>query len=502
MKGLVWRKRGRDGERVCPKWTDRVAYSSGLVNYTHCLTQPSLHKNSESSTPTYIPYGHHPSSTLRSFAAFSYPFTGRVSSTAATMQSAYDQPYPPPTSTHNRSNPIDLTLDDDPDDSYVNERACKRTCPQSRSFDAVNAACPDSAANQYTNNSAPAPPSQHYHSGLSPAMSHSSLQPEMSLPPPPAPTYSSPPRPYLPPPTPQQLQQHQQQQYFHPNPHPPYPSYPAPSHSNLHSSRPIASAPNANSIYMPQPSTSRTYSSSPPQAGPSNSNGGSRQVIDLTTSPSPPPQQAPPSQPNQPCPLTELQDVTPVCIGLLTVTALVLYPIPYLCQQPPAGVLDPEWARVRLQYDNNANRPGGQPTIHIRAPTMALPNGQQVPGENFAVVEQKVASSIGSLMAKGLIRLDAKVRRDRPNVRSLPPSQIKAVNLTGRESCPYFPFSSSCIPPKRISLLLHIISKFMASCLIIRHSNPISRNSTFRGSIITTLTTLPLAALHALARPG
>ena len=391
------------------------------------------------------------------------------------MHSAYDHAYPPPT-THNRSNPIDLTLDDDPDDSYVNERACKRTCSAGRSFNAINPACPDTVPNQYTTNAPPMPPPQHYHSGLSPAMSHSSLQPEISLPPPPqGPIYhhSSPPRPQL---SPQTTQQYQQ--YFRPNPNPPYPSYPAPSHSNTLPSRPIASAPIPNTISVPQPIPSHSYSPSPPQAGPSNTNAASRQVIDLTSSPSPPPQQAPPPlQLNQGCQLSELQDVTPVCIGMLTVTALVLYPIPYLCQQPPTGVLDPEWARVRLQYEHNANRPGGQATIHIRAPTAQLPNGQQIQGENFAVVEQKVASSLGSLMIKGLIRLDAKVRRDRPNVRTNSTSNDdNQFDRLFKQSFLSYPFNSSYTRPKPILPPLHIISKFTVCCLIIRFFNPINRN--------------------------
>ncbi|CAL1695094.1 unnamed protein product [Somion occarium] len=315
------------------------------------------------------------------------------------MQSA-QQLAPPPPNLHNQSNPIDLTLDEDEDDSYVNERACKRTCPLGRSFNAINTACPDAAPNQYS------PP---YHSGLSPAMSSSSLQAEGRVPPGSSYNYADTQSPT------NSLQQPLQPPIQPPNvsipllksPFPSFPGFPVPPLS-VSSSRPVAPA----SYYETSaPTQSQPYATSS-TPGPS-SNAQARQVIDLTNSPSPPPY---PQQPIQGTSIADLSPSTPVCIGQLTATALVLYPIPYLCQQP-AGVPDPEWARVRLAFEN---RNGGQPTIHIKAPTTVLPNGQQVPGENFAVVEQKVASSLGGLMSKGHIRLDAKVRRDRPNLPILP----------------------------------------------------------------------------------
>jgi SWI/SNF-related matrix-associated actin-dependent regulator of chromatin subfamily A3 len=140
-----------------------------------------------------------------------------------------------------------------------------------------------------------------------------------------------------------------------------------------------------------------------------------RQVIDLTGSPSPPPsafRQLAPSTSNLP---HDLPPKTPVCIGQLTVTALVLYPVPYL-RQHESGSGDAEWATVQLRYEHNPNKPGGSETIHIMTPRSRAPNGEAVQGEGFGVVEQKVATSLGPMLGKGLIRLDGKVRKGMPNV--------------------------------------------------------------------------------------
>ncbi|EAU92715.2 DNA repair protein RAD5 [Coprinopsis cinerea okayama7 len=149
----------------------------------------------------------------------------------------------------------------------------------------------------------------------------------------------------------------------------------------------------------------------------------SRQVIDLTASPSPPPHQVRQSQELQTggssCGLPpDLPPKTPVCIGQLTVTALILYPVPYIVPQDHNS--DNEYAPVRLQYEHAANKPGGSETIHIRTPTSRTPNGEPTGGEGFGVVEQKVATSLGPMLGKGLIRLDAKIRKGRPNLPILP----------------------------------------------------------------------------------
>ncbi|KAF8213230.1 SNF2 family N-terminal domain-containing protein [Mycena galopus ATCC 62051] len=141
--------------------------------------------------------------------------------------------------------------------------------------------------------------------------------------------------------------------------------------------------------------------------------GPASRVIDLTGSPSPPPNTMQPSIQLA----ADLPPKTPVCIGQLGVTALVLYPVPYLV---PQNTVHDEWAAVRLQYEHNPNKPGGAETIHIKAPQGRAPNGEQFLGEAFGVVEQKVATALGPMLGKGLIRLDAKVRKGPPNLPILP----------------------------------------------------------------------------------
>ncbi|KAJ7042414.1 SNF2 family N-terminal domain-containing protein [Mycena alexandri] len=100
---------------------------------------------------------------------------------------------------------------------------------------------------------------------------------------------------------------------------------------------------------------------------------------------------------SSPRPHAYLPPKTPVCIGQLGVTALVLYP-----------------------YEHNPNKPGGAETIHIKAPQGRAPTGEQFLGEAFGVVEQKVATALGPMLGKGLIRLDAKVKKGQPNLPILP----------------------------------------------------------------------------------
>ena len=138
-----------------------------------------------------------------------------------------------------------------------------------------------------------------------------------------------------------------------------------------------------------------------------------RQVIDLTGSPSPPP----PSFSTRSLPSMlppDLPPKTPVCIGELTVNALVLDPVPYLVHHPG----DNGWVAVRLQYEYQPQKIKNKDTIHIKSPHIRGPNGETISGENFGVVEQKVADSLGPMLGKGLIRLDAKIRKGPPNVSS------------------------------------------------------------------------------------
>ncbi|KAJ7071194.1 SNF2 family N-terminal domain-containing protein [Mycena amicta] len=154
-------------------------------------------------------------------------------------------------------------------------------------------------------------------------------------------------------------------------------------------------------------------------AGPSVS-----RVIDLTTSPSPPPQSFLPPPPLD----AQLAPKTPVCIGQITVHALVLYPIGYMKQLNPSA---DEWVVARLEYEHIPNRPHPE-TIHIKTPLGRAPS-EQSPEEAFGMVEQKVATAIGPMLGKGLIRLDAKIRKGPPNLPILP---LKALVFTPKGNIP------------------------------------------------------------------
>ncbi|EJD03691.1 uncharacterized protein FOMMEDRAFT_19080 [Fomitiporia mediterranea MF3/22] len=208
--------------------------------------------------------------------------------------------------------------------------------------------------------------------------------------------------------------------------------------------RPHFSGPSDSSAFFPNRNIQTSNVRTPSLSGLNLSNGAqslqhqqmqrqqsSNQVIDLTSSPSPPPSN--PSAPHIPQDshgpvhahgMLNLPPKTPVCIGQLTVTALVLYPISYLQHQIPysEGIPCADWASVRLQHDPMAKQrsPNGEETIHIKTPPTRIPTGEVLPGENFGVVEQKVATALGPMLGKGLIRIDAKVRRGVPNLPILP----------------------------------------------------------------------------------
>ena len=299
--------------------------------------------------------------------------------------------YPHPTT---QSNPIDLTNEEEDDSECDSERKSKRLCSHSRAFEAARFGSTPSAGNVF---------SQPYHSGLSPAMSHSSLHPESQSPmsaqfPQTQPTQALEQPPMLP---------------------PPRALFTGPSDSS-------AFFPRASSQHQPGPTLAPILQPVPSTTplGPSSSRASSiatqsadNQVIDLTGSPSPPPQARPPSQQGQSPLPPDLPPKTPVCIGQLMVTALVLYSIAYLQPQRTLHAPDGDWVPVRMSYENNGGRSGSSETIHIRTPNMQGPSGEVVPGENFGVVEQKVATLLGPMLGKGLIRLDGKVRRGQPNVR-------------------------------------------------------------------------------------
>ncbi|KAH9176837.1 P-loop containing nucleoside triphosphate hydrolase protein [Lactarius sanguifluus] len=173
------------------------------------------------------------------------------------------------------------------------------------------------------------------------------------------------------------------------------------------------------------PSASFTSNLSPPPGQPAHT------VIDLTTSPSPPPapRLPPPALPQPPQFSPSAQPITfesaslrtPVCIGRLDVTALILYPSTYLeisISEPSSS--DPVWGPVRLQYERTPHHPGSEDTVHIKTPNRRGPHGEIHPGEDFAIVEQKVASILGPMLGKGLIRVDARIRKGSRHLPVLP----------------------------------------------------------------------------------
>ena len=178
-----------------------------------------------------------------------------------------------------------------------------------------------------------------------------------------------------------------------------------------------ASSPHASMISAPVPTNSipSNLQSSPGQS--------SHNVIDLTSSPSPPP----PSLPQQPqfpsaqhITLESALPKTPVCIGRLDVSALIVYPSAYLDISPsePSGS-EPVWGPVRLQYERSSHHPGSEDSISIKTPNKRTPHGEIHPGESFAIIERRVASVLGPMLAKGLIRVDSRIRRGNRHVRSM-----------------------------------------------------------------------------------
>lgn len=132
-----------------------------------------------------------------------------------------------------------------------------------------------------------------------------------------------------------------------------------------------------------------------------------KQVIDLTSSPSPPPSSMARVASQSPLP-QDLPPKTPVCIGQLTVTALVLYPTAYTTPQNGNG--EAEWAAVRLCYEHTPHKEVKE-NISIRTPSSRDPNGGIINGENFSVVEKKAATYLGPMLGKGLIRLECMIRK-------------------------------------------------------------------------------------------
>jgi len=162
---------------------------------------------------------------------------------------------------------------------------------------------------------------------------------------------------------------------------------------------------------------------------PSSPGQSSRNVIDLTDSPSsspaplpppslPRPQSQPPQFPaGQPTTFENSPPKTPVCIGRLGATALIVYPSVYLDIPPSEPSV---WGPVRLVYERTPHHTGSSDTLFIRTPNKSGPNEEVHHGETFGVVEQDVASVLGPMLGKGLIRVDSRIRRGNQHLPVLP----------------------------------------------------------------------------------
>ncbi|CAE6502799.1 unnamed protein product [Rhizoctonia solani] len=190
----------------------------------------------------------------------------------------------------------------------------------------------------------------------------------------------------------------------------------------------------------PSPATPQT---NPWTAGVQKSN-----AIDLTATPSPPAPSTststsvPAATPAPaPTPTPKLEGRTVMCIGELSVTALILYPIRYLAPSntasdaTPATSSMPATCMVKLRYDSSKKRVGSvvggnstDQTINIASPTTSAG-----PGEDFGVVDQKAANVLAPLMERGLIRQEARVVKGSENPSILP---LKILLFTPKGNIP------------------------------------------------------------------
>ena len=231
-----------------------------------------------------------------------------------------------------------------------------------------------------------------------------------------------------------------------PSPYRPFsPNSVAPSEPKYSQSNTPASSPHSSMISVPGTSFQSNLPSSPGHS--------SHNVIDLTSSPSPSPAPLPPP-PTLPQPpqfpsaqhptLESALPKTPVCIGRLDVTALIVYPSAYLDISPsePSGS-EPVWGPVRLQYERSSHHPGSEDTVSIMTPNKRTQHGEIHPGENFAVIERRVASVLGPMLGKGLIRVDSRIRRGNRHVRSM--QSFSSLNLISIRTAPGSPTRGPCV---------------------------------------------------------
>lgn len=109
--------------------------------------------------------------------------------------------------------------------------------------------------------------------------------------------------------------------------------------------------------------------------------------------------------------IEHLEANAPVLIGQLNVTALVLYPNPYL--STPRGSND-EWAPIRIAIDPNAKPPDDALTLHI--PPKAK-GANPTPQDSFGVIGRQAGPTLAPLLSRGVVKLEPRIKRSTsPNV--------------------------------------------------------------------------------------
>jgi len=109
--------------------------------------------------------------------------------------------------------------------------------------------------------------------------------------------------------------------------------------------------------------------------------------------------------------IEHLEANAPVLIGQLNVTALVLYPNPYLSAQ--RGGIE-EWAPIRIAIDPNAKPPTDALTLHIPPKAKgANPTAQ----DSFGVIGRQAGPTLAPLLSRGVVKLEPRIKRSTsPNV--------------------------------------------------------------------------------------
>lgn len=134
------------------------------------------------------------------------------------------------------------------------------------------------------------------------------------------------------------------------------------------------------------------------------------------------------------------------CIGQISATAHITYPANYICPRPgrPAHPLPPtsdDFVPVRLGFDANTRRQENShqrrqvddDNIQISVPRYkgGASGSDTLGGEEFGMIEQRVATVLYPLMQKVLIRLTAHVRRAETSTADVLPLRILVFTVKG-----------------------------------------------------------------------